>query len=149
MKLPDHLLLPYLEVYTDVPLEQVNELQKRLGNEPMRCKLFLAHAIVRRYHGDSIADQEQEWFLRTFSERQTPEDIPERQLGPGALRAIDLLQRSLGTERSRSELRRLFRQRAVSLNGQLIGAADQMVSIHDGDVLQVGKRTWFRLRVEE
>jgi len=148
MTLPDHLLLPYLEVYTDVPLERVREIGKQIADDPMGCKLFLAHEIVRRYHGESSANQEQEWFLRTFSARQTPEDIPDLPAMPGELRAIDLVQRSFGPGKSRSELRRLFGQRAISLNGQVIGAADQLVSIHDGDVLRVGKRTWFRLRVE-
>ena len=148
MTLPDHLLLPYLEVYTDVPLEQVSEMGKRVGDEPMRCKLFLAHEIVRRYHGDASPTRSKQWFLQTFSARQTPEDIPELLVEPGDLRAIELLQRSFGSGKSRSELRRLFEQRAISLNGHVIGTADQMVSIHDGDVLRVGKRTWFRLRVE-
>jgi tyrosyl-tRNA synthetase len=147
MTLPDDLLLPYLEVYTDVPLEQVRDMGKRVGDDPMGTKLFLAHEIVRRYHGDSIADQEQEWFLRTFSARQTPEDIPELPVGAGELRAIDLVQRSFGPGKSRSELRRLFGQKAISVNGRVIDTAEQLVAIHDGDVLRVGKRTWFRLRV--
>src|SRR5215472_5443567 len=88
MTLPDHLLLPYLEVYTDVPLARVREIGKQIAEDPMGCKLFLAHEIVRRYHGESSANQEQEWFLRTFSARQTPEDIPDLPAMPGELRAI-------------------------------------------------------------
>src|SRR5215472_8443945 len=45
MTLPDHLLLPYLEVYTDVPLEMVAEIATRVRDEPMKWKLFLAHEI--------------------------------------------------------------------------------------------------------
>ncbi|HLL79507.1 MAG TPA: tyrosine--tRNA ligase, partial [Ktedonobacteraceae bacterium] len=75
MTLPDHLIISYLEVYTDVPLEQIAEAAKRVVDEPMKCKLFLAHEIVRRYHGAESADREQEWFLQTFSARRTPVDI--------------------------------------------------------------------------
>ena len=70
MTLPDHLIVSYLEVYTDVPLEFVDEIAMRVEKEPMKWKLFLAHEIVRRYHGAEIADKEQEWFLRDIFDAQ-------------------------------------------------------------------------------
>jgi tyrosyl-tRNA synthetase len=148
MTLPDHLITSYLEVYTDVPLEQVAEVVKRVGDEPMKCKLFLAHEIVRRYHGAEVADQEQEWFLRTFSARKTPADIPELLVEPGEQPAFDLVKRFFRSQKSHRELRSLFEQGAVSLNEQVIRQAGQGVKVHDGDVFRVGKRTWFRLRVD-
>ena len=147
MTLPDHLISSYLEVYTDVPLEQVAEVAKQIAGEPMKCKLFLAHEIVRRYHGAEVADREQEWFLQTFSARKTPADIPEILVEPGEQPAFDLVKRFFGSQKSHRELRRLFEQGAVSLNEQAIRQAEQVMQIHDGDVFRVGKRTWFRLRV--
>jgi len=147
MTLPDHLIISYLEVYTEVPLEQVAEIAKQVADEPMKYKLFLAHEIVRRYHGAEVADREQEWFLQTFSARKTPADIPELQVESGERPAFDLVKRFFGSQKSHRELRRLFEQGAVSLNAQAIRGAEQVVEIHDGDVFRVGKRTWFRLRV--
>ena len=148
MTLPDHLIPSYLEVYTAIPLEQVAEVAKRIGDEPMKCKLYLAHEIVRRYHGAVVADQEQEWFLQTFSARKTPADIPELLVEPGEQTAFDLVKRFFRSQKSHRELRGLFEQGAVSLNEQVIRQAGQRVEVHDGDVLRVGKRTWFRLRVD-
>ncbi|MGE5334565.1 MAG: tyrosine--tRNA ligase [Nitrososphaerota archaeon] len=148
MTLPDHLIVSYLEVYTDVSLERVAEIATQVNDEPMRWKLFLAHEIVRRYHGAETADQEQEWFLRTFSARKTPGDIPAVEIAPGEHVAIDLVHRFFGTQRSRSELRRLFEQGAISRNGQTIRQSEQVVAVHDGDVFRVGKRIWFRLRID-
>lgn len=148
MALPDHLITIYLEVYTDVPLEQIAEIAQRIGEEPMKWKLFLAHEIVRRYHGAEVADREQEWFLQTFSARKTPVDIPEMQVESGELPALDLVKRFFDGQKSHRELRRLFEQGAVSLNEQTLKQAGQVVEVHDGDVLRVGKRTWFRLRVD-
>lgn len=148
MTLPDHLITSYLEVYTDVPLEQVAETAKQVGDEPMKCKLFLAHEIVRRYHGAEVADQEQEWFLQTFSARKTPADIPELLVEPEEQTAFDLVKRFFRSQKSHRELRGLFEQGAVSLNEQSILQAGQVVKVHDGDVFRVGKRTWFRLRVD-
>lgn len=148
MTLPDHLILSYLEVYTDVPLQQVAEIAKQVADEPMKCKLFLAHEIVRRYHGTEVADQEQEWFLQTFSARKTPADIPEILVEPGEQSAFDLVKRFFHSQKSHRELRSLFEQGAVSLNEQVIRQEGQIVEVHDGDVFRVGKRTWFSLRVD-
>lgn len=148
MTLPDHLIISYLEVYTDVPLEQVAEIAKQIDEGPMKWKLFLAHEIVRRYHGAEVADHEQEWFLQTFSARKTPVDMPEMLVEPGELPALDLVKRFFGGQKSHSELRRLFEQGAVSLNEQTLSQAGQIVEIHDGDVFRVGKRIWFCLRVD-
>lgn len=148
MTLPDDLIISYLEVYTDVPLERVAEIARQASDEPMKWKLFLAHEIVRRYHGDEVADQEQEWFLQTFSARKTPEDLPDVQIEPGEWPAFDLVKRFLGTQKSNSEIRRLFEQGAVSLNEQVVRQTEHIMEVHDGDVVRVGKRIWFRLRVE-
>ena len=148
MTLPDHLIVSYLEVYTDVPLKFVEEIAMRVEKEPMKWKLFLAHEIVRRYHGSEIADKEQEWFLLTFSTRKTPSDIPVIQVEPGEHPAFDLVKHFLGSQKSHSELRRLFDQGAISLNDQTLRQAEQVVEVHNGDVFRVGKRTWFRLLVD-
>ena len=149
MTLPDHLIVSYLEVYTDIPLEFVEEIAMRVEKEPMKWKLFLAHEIVRRYHGAEIADKEQEWFLRTFSTRRTPSDIPVIQVEPGEQPAFELVKHFFGSQKSHSELRRLFEQGAISLNDQTLRQAEQVVEVHDGDVFRVGKRTWFRLQVDD
>jgi tyrosyl-tRNA synthetase len=147
MTLPDHLIVSYLEVYTDVPLEFVAEIARQVASEPMKWKLFLAHEIVGRYHGTEIADREQEWFLSTFSARKTPADLPEIHVEPGEQPAFDIVKRYYAGQKSHSELRRLFEQGAVSLNQQVLRQVEQVVEVHDGDVFRVGKRTWFRLRV--
>jgi tyrosyl-tRNA synthetase len=148
MTLPDALVVRYLEVYTDVPLQRVAEVGKQVRDEPMKWKLFLAHEIVGRYHGSEIADREQDWFLQAFSARKTPQDVSEIQVEPGEQPAFDLVLRFFGSQRSRSQVRRLFEQGAVSLNGHALRRIDQLVEVNDGDVFRVGKRIWFRLRVE-
>jgi tyrosyl-tRNA synthetase len=147
MTLPDHLIVSYLEVYTDVPLEIVAEISKQVGDEPMKWKLFLAHEIVRRYHGTEIADKEEAWFLETFSDRKTPGGIPVMQVEPGEQTAFELVKRFLGDQKSHSEIRRLFKQGAISINGQDLREAEKVIEVHDGDVYRIGKRTWFRLRL--
>jgi tyrosyl-tRNA synthetase len=111
----------------------------------MRAKLFLAHEIVRRYHGAVVADREQEWFLQTFSGRKVPRDIPELQLAGGELSAFEIVKRFFGPHKSNSELRRLFQQGGVSLNGRRIARPEEIVEVRAGDEWRVGRRTWFRV----
>jgi len=147
MTLPDELIIPYLEVYTDVPLAEIARIKAKLADEPMRAKLFLAHEIVRRYHGAEVADREQEWFLQTFSSRKVPGDIPELQLAGGELSALEIVKRFFGPRKSNSELRRLFQQGGVSLNGRRIVRPEEIVEVRQGDEWRVGRRTWFRVDV--
>jgi len=148
MKLPDHLIVTYLEVYTQVPLEQVGEIAQRVASEPMKCKLFLAHEIVKRYHGAEAADQEQVWFIETFSARNTPADIPEMVIEEREQPAFDLVKRFFDGQKSNREIRRLFEQGAISLNESTISQPDRVVHMKNGDVFRVGKRTWFRIHID-
>ena len=145
MTLPDELIIPYLEIYTDVPLAEIARIKAKLADEPMRAKLFLAHEIVRRYHGAEVADREQEWFLQTFSGRKVPGDIPGLQLAGGELSALEIVKRFFGPRKSNSELRRLFQQGGVSLNGRKMIRPEEMIEARPGDEWRVGKRTWFRV----
>ncbi len=58
-----------------------------------------------------------------------------------------LVMRFWDGQKSRSEIRRLFAQGGVSLNDHVLRRAEMLIEVHDGDVFRVGKRTWFRLRV--
>ncbi len=145
MTLPDGLIVTYLEVYTDISLAEIARVEAQLAADPMRAKLFLAREIVKRYHGADVADQEQEWFLETFSQRTVPSDIPEIQFVGGELSAFEVVKRFFGVRKSNSEIRRLFEQGAIAHNGQRIKQGEQMVEERQGDEWRVGKRTWFRV----
>jgi tyrosyl-tRNA synthetase len=103
---------------------------------------------VRRYHGIEVADQEQEWFIDVMLKHNTPPEMPEIQVEPGAQPALELVKRFFGGQKSHGALRRLFEQGAISLNAHVLRQAEQVVELQDGDVVRVGKRTWFRLRVD-
>jgi tyrosyl-tRNA synthetase len=142
MTLPDDLISTYLEVYTDVPLATIAQT----SDDPMHAKLFLAHELVRRYHGAQVADLEREWFLQTFSRRHIPRDIPDLPLTGGQTSALEIVKSFFGSRKSTSELRRLFLQGGVSCNGRKISQPEEMIEIHAGDEWRVGKRQWFRVQ---
>lgn len=147
MSIPDPLIVPYLQVYTLVSLDEIARIEQGLQNgtvHPMQAKRQLAGAIVARYHGCDVAQAEEQWFERTFTQRSSPEDAPRIDVPTGA-NVLELLQLCL-PQATRSDLRRLLQQKAVRLNDTRLDLSMSPLALAPGDILKVGKRQWFRLR---
>lgn len=145
MSLPDPFIIDYMVVYTDLPLPEVEKWKSMLasGENPMNAKRGLARALVRRYHGDEAADAEDKNFTSLFSKKEIPDDIPE--LTISAAHEIDPIDLVMATAvvTSRSEAKRLIKQRAVELDGEV-------VSFEKRDphkkVLKIGKKHFFKIK---
>jgi len=147
MKIPDDLILDYFKIYTKVPVKEIAKIEKDIFSDPMKWKKFLAEEIIKRYHGEALARSEREWFENTFSKKITPEDIPVLELGFSEWVAMDLVNKYFNDSKSNSEVRRLFQQGAVSINSKKISSFDTTVEIVNGDVVKVGKRSWFKIKI--
>ena len=146
MSIPDHLIVPYLAVYTLVPMGRVREIEESLAcgqAHPMEAKMELAVAVVKRYHGQPTAESELRWFEKTFSQRRTPEDVPVVEV-PAGTGIVDVLQACL-PDKSRSELRRLILQGGVRIDERKVDSPE--VAIENEGTLRAGKTKWFRIRV--
>ena len=146
MSIPDSLVISYLMVYTDVSLEEIGEEEKKLkeGGNPMGVKLFLATAVTKRYHGVKIAQQEKERFLKTFSQKKTPEKMPTIKLAYGLHDPIEILLKT-GLVSSKSEARRLIGQGAVDIDGRALTSPVEKIEIKKGVVIKIGKRKFIRV----
>ncbi len=147
MRLIDVLIIPYLEVYTDVAMEEIRRVEQELvaGGNPRDVKLFFAEALVRRYHGAAIAKKERERFVAMFSERRVPDEMSEIVIPEGAMLAVDLLA-ALGLASSRAEARRLIVQKAVDIDGIVMEDPRLAVGVKKGMVVRVGKRRFVRIK---
>ncbi|HWD78505.1 MAG TPA: tyrosine--tRNA ligase [Kribbella sp.] len=144
MSIPDSLVEPYARVYTELPLETVAALADATGPAARDAKLRLAAAVVTRYHGAGAAKAELDAFRRTFTDRAEPTEMPELVAGQERPTVLELLQLA-HPDASNSELRRLLRQGAVSVDG--VRVADPAAVIEVGEVvLKSGARTWHRVR---
>lgn len=149
MSLPDAQIVPWLEIYTLVPLSQVRDMEEAMksgGLNPMEAKRRLAYSIVERMHGPAAAAGEERWFLDAFSGKSFPADAPRRAVGAGPHGVVDLLS-AAAPERSRSELRRLLEAGAVELDGRRLSMEDASVRVEASSELRLrlGKRGFFRL----
>lgn len=148
MSIPDGLIRQYLDVYTTVPLDEVARTADGMASgalNPRDAKRALARAVVERYHGPAAARGEDDWFMATFSQRRTPDDAAVVEV-PAGTTLLDALVRCLPGE-TRSSLRRLVGEGAVRLGGRKLADPHEVLEVDGDDVLQVGKRRWFRVTV--
>lgn len=147
MTLNDDLVGRWARVYTELPRDVVDDLQRRAdrgGVDARDAKLDLAEAIVARYHGAAAAGRVRREFLAVFSERHVPDNLPEIAV-PGCLSLLELVALAR-PELSRSAARRLIAEGGARLNGTQLRDPYEAIEVRTGEVLRTGKRCWFRLR---
>lgn len=147
MRVPDDLVGDYLRVYSAVPMDEIASWERELSENPLELKKRMARAVVARYHGYDVAQEELEWFDSVFSQREVPEDIPELRLEATGSPLVDVVRAALADGTSSSAARRLIEQGGVRLNDEQIKDIGLVLIPSDGDVLRVGRRRWFRIRV--
>jgi tyrosyl-tRNA synthetase len=156
MSIPDELMEKYFILTTDLPMKRI-ELLLSDQTHPRDAKAELASAIVERYYDAEAAEEARAAFDRVFVEHELPREmpelrVPEAELSDGRLWIVKLL-RMAGCASSNAEARRLVEQGGVRL-----GLPDSLGAIQDpnadlrvsgGMVLNVGKRRFYRVVVEE
>jgi len=149
MSLPDHLILHYLELLTDVPDEELAEMRRALAEgslHPMEAKMRMAREVVAQFWGPERARAAEEEFMRVFRRREAPAEampvpVP---LAAGAA-AVDMVSLLVGAGvvASRSEARRLISQGAVDVDGVTLRGPQAVV--REGSIVRVGKHRFLRI----
>lgn len=155
MSIQDDLIAEYFRLCADVSLDRLNEIERSLAGQtvnPRDLKMELAFRLVEMYHGREAAEAAQAGFVEVFQRHGVPEDtseyvIPRDQLDDGRIWAVKLLVLA-GLAPSTSEARRLLRQGGVRLDGTRV-SENQDLEPQEGAVLQVGRRRFVRLRLQE
>jgi len=152
MSIPDNQIFHYFELATDVPATELEKIQAALSDKnknPMELKKQLAYTLVRMYYGEGEAKKARDGFLRVFSKKEIPEDVPVFPLpaGEDGMPIIKLLTES-GLVVSAGEARRLIEQGAVELDSERISDIQYRVPARfwkEEKILRVGKRRFLRL----
>ncbi|XEC97620.1 tyrosine--tRNA ligase [Paenibacillus tarimensis] len=155
MSVPDELMLKYYELATDISNEELSRLKYGLENgeiHPRDAKMGMARTFVRMYHDEESAAAAENHFITVFQQRALPDEIEEAVfeqalLEDGRIRIVKLLV-SLGLLSSGSEARRSVQQGAVRLNEMKLSDPNGEIEPKNGDVIQVGKRKFVRIKLE-
>lgn len=150
MSVKDDRLRDYFVYCTRLPIAEVDRMVADMASgrlNPRDAKLRLGEAVVSLYHGAEAARQAREGFVRVFSRRELPEDMPERALAPGWAGTVVDLVVQLDMAPSRSEARRLVQHGAVEIDGIRLMDPMAPASVADGSVVRAGKRAFCRVRL--
>ncbi len=151
MKIPDEMILKYYELVTDVHPDAIAKIKQRLdsGENPRDIKMELAKEITCLYHGLDTAEKAETSFKMAYQQQQIPEDAPVLEIvqagSDNGQTLIETLMTS-GKYKSKSEIRRLFVQGAVKIEGERITDLQAVPILVSGMVIQVGKGAFYRLR---
>ncbi|WP_370866892.1 tyrosine--tRNA ligase [Paenibacillus chitinolyticus] len=154
MSVPDELMLKYYELATDLSHGELSALRSGIedGNvHPRDAKMRLAATFVRMYHGEEAASEAERHFVTVFQQRALPDDIEEVELAAGELeeggiRLVKLLV-TLGLQATNGEAKRSIQQGGVRLNEEKVTDPNASVEVKDGDILQVGKRKFAKIKL--
>ncbi|MBI2058746.1 MAG: tyrosine--tRNA ligase [Nitrospirae bacterium] len=140
MSIGDSVMKTYYELLTS---ETVDD------GHPMEAKKRLASLVVGRLHGAASAAEAARDFTMKFQKKELPEDMPEVRLpATGApLLLCDAMAGPLGLAPSKSEARRLIRQKGVRINEQTVDDEKALLPLEDGLVVQVGRRKFVKVRI--
>jgi tyrosyl-tRNA synthetase len=149
MSIPDELIVPYFIHCTRVPLEEVDNIAQKISDDkinPRDAKIHLAKELVTMLHDADSAQKEEDYFVHTFSKKETPDDMPEITISDGET-VIDILVRE-GLANSKGDARRKIAQGGVKINDDKVTDENlAFTSQYNDQVLKVGKKEWRKIVV--
>lgn len=148
MSINDSMIIPYLELLTDVPDEEIEHFNAGMAGgrlNPMTVKKRLAHELVKDFWSVKDAGEAADEFARTVQQKEVPDEIPVLKIAHGSTALLSTEISRAGLAKSRSEARRLLEQKAIEINGKTVNEDLEMGKIDDGSVIKVGKRRYIKI----
>ncbi|MCD8127036.1 MAG: tyrosine--tRNA ligase [Clostridiales bacterium] len=141
-----------LKMLTDVPLEQIAEMETWKDSQLNQAKEILAYELTKLVHGDEEAEKAQSAARAIFSGGGNG-DMPSTTLSAedltdGKISVLKLLV-AAGMAASNGEAKRLVKQGGVTVNGEKVSALDATYDesqlTGDGLVIRKGKKIFHRV----
>ncbi len=152
MKIDDRLMWRWFELLSfDVSLAELQRMQADVAAgqlHPRDAKLRLARELATRFHDATAAEAAIAGWHAVVSGHGDTSTLPltELPVAPDGVRIASLLAQA-GLAGSNSEAMRKLKERAVRVNGEVIGDAQQVFMPGFEGVLQIGKRNFARVRL--
>ena len=145
MRIPDEFIETYFRFCTRMPMEEIEKILE--VNDPRSAKIRLAKELVRMYHNAEMAEEEERFFVETFSNRSVDaEKLESIRVASGETLVDVLVAHTLAS--SRGDARRKIEQGGVSIDGEKMTDATLVISkAMNGAVLRVGKKRFVKLEV--
>ncbi|HRY36510.1 MAG TPA: tyrosine--tRNA ligase [Candidatus Magasanikbacteria bacterium] len=142
MSWSDDMIVKGLEICTRMDMEEVKKMEKELKNgaNPRDYKMVLAYEVVKTFLGQEAAEKGKDYFIKTFSKKEIPTEIPE--FKPNKYDIVSVLVESKICK-STSEARQNIAQGGVKINDVKI--EDIKMEVKEGDIIQKGSRFFVKI----
>jgi len=167
MSISDAMMWRYYELLTDVQLPEIDRMQREVANgvlHPMQAKKDLAGRIVSDFHSAEAAAEAGEDWAKQFQREEVPNHLetvsvrladvvpqssgqaapaphgPLAEDGPAWVIRVDKLIVKAGLTGSAAEANRKWKEKAVSLDGQLVTGPSVTVKVPSQVILRVGRQ---------
>ncbi len=151
MSYPDELILKGLRLLTDMPIEEIWEIQEKMKVEdnPMPYKKLMAYEVTKTIKGQKAADKAQKFFEKTVQNKEiTPEATIKTNVS-GTLQLLEFLKKVDTENNSLSKIKRVIEQGGVEVNGNKITDPFLIINFDNGTVVKFGKRKFYEVKKEE
>ncbi len=145
MSIPDSSIVNYYELCTFTPLDEVEEITKKLegGKEnPKNLKMQLAKQIVAIYHGEKKSEEAEASFVNTFQKGEIPEEMTEIETNGENLMDLLVLNKVVA---SKGEYRRLVDEGAVTDLDKDEKIEDVNLIPEKGNKFRLGKKRFIKI----
>ena len=145
MSITDEMIVKYFRLAADASDEVLVKIESNLNDSsynPRDAKRLLARSLVELYYDSDSALKAEDHFDEVIVNKSIPDDIPEFQI-ERETSLVDAVFLSK-VAASKSEVRRLVKQGAVSIDGKKID--DASFSLRSGQVIKIGKRRFLKIK---
>jgi tyrosyl-tRNA synthetase len=136
MKLPDAVMESYYQLLTDLPMDAV---RAQIKSNPRDAKIALAKHVIAKLHDQQAADAAEAAFVKQFSKKDAPDEMPEFQLGRGPHKIAPVLV-AAGLAASNGEAIRKVKEGAVHLDGEKVSDFQREYTFDKPTVLKLGRK---------
>jgi tyrosyl-tRNA synthetase len=127
----------FLRRFTDLPLDEIERLERLEGAEINEAKKLLADEATRMAHGEASSADAAETARRTFEQGSAGEALPTLKVA-GEISLVDALV-GLGLAASKNEARRLIAQGGARVEGEAV-REDRTIAVTADVRISAGKK---------
>ncbi len=127
----DRDVLIFIKIFTDIKLEKVEEIKNKEIN---KLKIILANETTAMLHGKAAAKKAEQTAKNTFEKKSIGEDLPSIKLKKEELiNGINILNLVIASNllTSKSEVRRMIKNRGIKINNEPVENDKIIISLND------------------
>ena len=146
LSIPDEIMLSWYTLAADADETIIEDVKIRLSDNsinPMEIKRDLARKIVELYYDKDKAIEAENYFNNITVSKGMPDVIDEYKIDEECL-LVNIIVGS-GLLNSKSESRRMIKQSAVRLDGEVVSDIQLKISPGKERILKVGKRRFLKV----